>query len=242
MAGTSDDDSTPGEWLFLRAVRDLAAPYCGGSPAAAERMTIEYAQAGHFTQCRWHGDQLIPVRHWGAAHPEIGLFIPVDFTTNTVTYLRTEPVSDVVTPAVARGQVWELEKTLEEFLLRPPYPEMRLVRLHRDEVLSMLRKAGLLLSAEMPAAAEDSDRANEAGPAKKKTRLGKQEQLLEPVAREIYGPDLPMLLASEFRRAIELARKAGTLATLLPKHWVPDLSACRRFLAKRGKLRAADAE
>jgi hypothetical protein len=69
-------------------------------------------------------------------------------------------------------------------------------------------------------------------------RLGKQERRLESIAFEIYGESMPILLASEFQRVIELALKNKTLTTPLPPHWVPGLSACRRFLAKRNKLRA----
>jgi len=70
-----------------------------------------------------------------------------------------------------------------------------------------------------------------------KARKGKQERLLESIAGEIYKENMPLLLASEFQHAIEQALKTKTLTTPLPPHWVPELTACRRFLIKRNKLR-----
>ena len=231
-------------WLLLREVRDLVAKYCGGSVPEAERLIIEYAQKGHFRACRFHGDRsasLIQTRHWGAMHPELGLCIPVDFDNSTVTYMRREPPSE--TTKLMMEDVHEnLDQVLE---LPPPVFQMRLVRLSRDQVFSMLRMEGLLESSEQPSAAAENTRLPVAkGHVKgraKAQRLGQQERRIEAVLLAIYGDDWPMLRPAELQRNIDNALKAGTLKTLkppLPRHWVAPLDSCTRVLEKRGKLRA----
>jgi hypothetical protein len=135
------DDSSAPIWLLLRAARDLVVSHSGVSVSEAERLIIKYAQNGHFTTVRFDGSH-IPPSSWGASYPEQGLFILADFDNSTVRYSRTEPISDMFTPNVARKKMWELERTLGEFL-PPPRLEMHLVRLAQHQVLSMLNKAGL---------------------------------------------------------------------------------------------------
>jgi len=229
-------------WLLLRAVRDLVAEHCGGSTSEAEQLTIEYAQKGHFTTCRFHGDKtdkLILPRHWGAMHPEVGLCIPVDFDNSTVTYMRGAPSSET-----AKLKMEEVDEKLEQVLeLPPPVFQMRLVRLSRDQVFSMLRMEGLLeLSGEQPSIPAKLSAAKEHVKARVKAqRLGPQERRIEAAALVIYGDDWPMLRPAELQRDIDNALKAGTLKALrppLPRHWVAPLDSCTRILEKRGKLRA----
>jgi hypothetical protein len=226
-------------WLFLREARDLVAKYCGGSIPEAERLIIEYAQKGHFKQYRGRGDRPIPPRDWGAEYPEHGLHIPVDFDNSTVTHVDVGPSSE--TAKLTMEDVNELlEKVVE---LPPPVFQMRLARLDRDEVFSMLRRAGLLELSEQPSV----QAGNTQPPAAKERvkervkvqRQGKQEAVLDPIAKELYGEDMPMLRPAEFQHAIENAIKAKSLKkTTPPRHWVARWDACRRYLKKRGKLRS----
>jgi hypothetical protein len=227
-------------WLLLRAARDLVAKYCGGSASAAERLIIEYAQAGYLKRYRGHGERLIVPRHWGFSDPHLGLYTPVDFDNSTVSYVNAGPVSET-TKLMMEDAIEHLEKVVE---LPPPVFQMCLVHLDRDEVLSMLRKAELLeLSEEspfVPAKNTQLPAAKEDVKARVKVpRLGKQEAVLDPIAKEIYGEDMPSLRPAEFQHAIENAIKAKSLKkTALPRDWVVRWDACRRYLKKRGKLRS----
>jgi len=145
MAGTSDDNST---YLLLYAIRALVARHCGFSPEA-ERLTIQYANKGHFRRYKFSGGHIDP-RHWGACHEELGFYIPVDFERNTVKYVRL-PAPE----ATSYTTRLRLDDLLEPFY-SPAYVEMREVRLARDDVLSMLRELGLLSSSEQPPASEPS--------------------------------------------------------------------------------------
>jgi hypothetical protein len=226
-------------WLLLREVRDLVAKYCGGSIPVAERLIIEYARKGHFRQCRGLGDRLIPPQHWGAMHLNLGFCVSVDFDNSTVTYVRVDPPSE--TTKLMMEDVYEhLEKVVG---LPPPAFRMHLACLARDEVFSMLRKAGRLeLSEEQPSVpAKNTQPSAAKGHVKarvKVPRLGKQEMVLDPIARELYGEDMPLLTPAEFQHAIDNAIKVKTLKTTRPKHWTARWDACRRYLKKHGKLRS----
>jgi hypothetical protein len=227
-------------WLFLREARDLVAKRCGESAPEAERLIIEYAQKGHFKRYRRHRDRSIPPRHWGAMHPEFGLYILVDFDNNTVMHVNAGPSSET-TKLMMEDVNERLEKVVE---LPPPVFQMRLVCLSRDEVLSMLRMEGLLESSEQPAVVVENpqplmvqERVQERAKAR---RQGKQEAVLDPLVKELFGEDMPTLRPAELQRTIMEAIKAKSLKkTAPPKHWVPSLEGCKRFLQKRGKLRPA---
>jgi hypothetical protein len=114
------DDLTITFWLLLRDVHALVVKH-GKPPLEAASLVIEYAQNDHFTECRWDGDRLIPLRHWGAWHPEIGLHIPVNFINSTVSYIRGEPAYTHGEPTLETDKL-SLEglkqtmKTVEEHL------------------------------------------------------------------------------------------------------------------------------
>jgi hypothetical protein len=142
------------EWPLLSVVLAFVAQLCKSEPAA-KALILEFARKGHFTQYRFVTDddpsaRGIPPTSWGAGAPKIGLYVPVDFETNTVTYARGEPASTAFT--------LELEDRLEGFL-PPPFYQIRLVRLHRDEVMSMLFAVGLLTVRGALAATETGDTA-----------------------------------------------------------------------------------
>jgi hypothetical protein len=128
----------PGEWLLLCEVRALVAKYCNKSIEAAETLLLEFAHQGHFKSCRWYDSQIGPgmqgisPRHWGK---EAGnLRIVVDWTESTVTYTRFEP---------CRGSLDELlMELLHNFMPTDSILQIKLVRLRRSEVLTML--VGLL--------------------------------------------------------------------------------------------------
>jgi hypothetical protein len=138
MAGTDDHNNIFDEWLLLHDVLELVAQHCK-STRGAERLVIDRAQKGHFTQCRFEGDYISP-RSWGAAYPKIGLYVSVDWDSSSVIYVRGEPTSYAFTLA--------LQEILEGFL-PPPLQQMHLVRLAPGEVLSMLRNIGLMPRAPM---------------------------------------------------------------------------------------------
>jgi len=171
--------------------------------------------------------------------PEIGLCTPVDFDNNTVTYVRGDPPSET-TKLMLEDVDEHLEKVVE---LPPPVFQMRLVRLDREEVFSMLRREGLLeLIEEQPRVLAKNTQlptVKEHVKARLKVpRLGKQEAVLDSIAKELYGEDVPSLTPAEFQHAIDNAIKAETLKTTRPKHWVARWDACRRYLKKHGKLRS----
>jgi len=175
MAGNADANSTADDdFLLLYNVRALVAQRTH-SPPEAERLIIEHAQNGHFTECRYRGDRYIPPGQWGVCYRKFGLWIPVDFDNSTVSYVREAPPSETV------KLVWEdvleaLEKLAREerekekkkkplrlrskngpiSFLPPPLFQMTLVCLARNEVLSMLRKAQLLGPSEQLPALEPS--------------------------------------------------------------------------------------
>jgi hypothetical protein len=140
MAKATEPIPFDDEWPLLFEVRAFVAQYCK-SASVAEQLILDHAKRGHFRRYRWHemeggpSTRGISPDRWGVSKPEIGLHIIVDFDNSTVTYLRVEPGSYAFTLA--------LEDRLEGFLPPPSY-QIRLVRLHCSEVLSMLRAVGLL--------------------------------------------------------------------------------------------------
>ena len=134
MAGTSDDNSTSVDWLQLYAVRALVARELRVTPLEAEELILEYASRGHFRRCGGSGSYIDP-RHWGASHPELGVYVPVDFTRSVVRHISV--------PA-AEATRYTLRLALDDHL--EPYKrsnvEMREAHLARDDVLSMLRELG----------------------------------------------------------------------------------------------------
>jgi len=182
MAGNADANSTADDdFLLLYNVRALVAQRTH-SPPEAERLIIEHAQNGHFTEWRYRGNRYIPLGQWGLCYPKFGLWFPVDFNNSTVSYVREAPPSE--TFKLVLEDVWEaLEKLAREErekkwekkprrsrskngpilklvppppFLPPPFFQMTLVCLRRDEVLSMLRKAWLLRPSEQLPALESS--------------------------------------------------------------------------------------
>jgi hypothetical protein len=121
------------------------------------------------------------------------------------------------------------------------------IRVRHDVVLAHLRfrdlwpPTKLQVDVAAPAPAKNIQLPAAKEPVKacvKAPRLGKQEAVLDPIAKELYGEDMPSLTPAEFQHAIDDAIKAKTLKTTRPKHWVARWDACRRYLKKHGKLRS----
>jgi hypothetical protein len=129
------DPTTWAEWLLLREVLEIVAAHCLAEQAAAE-LVLQYANRGHFRRVhRAGGDRVIWPEHWGKSVHNVSY--PVDFINSRVAYVR-EPVSPY-------GTVGVVQNTLQEGGFLPaPLHVMTLVRLHRDDVASMLRSVGLL--------------------------------------------------------------------------------------------------
>jgi len=134
MAGTSKDTSD--DRLLLYAVRALVTRYCGDL-LEAERLIIQYANKGHFGRHAWSGGHIDP-RRWGACHPELGFYIPVDFERSVVRHICLPAAQ-----ATSYTTRLALDDLLEPYMDRSN-TEMREVCLARDDVLSMLRELGLL--------------------------------------------------------------------------------------------------
>jgi len=104
---TADDD-----FLLLYDVRALVAQRTHSLPEA-ERLTIEFAQRGHFTKWDYRGDRYIPPEQWGRCYPKLGLSCPVDFDNSTVSYVYEGPPSETVN--LVWEDVWEeVEKFARE--------------------------------------------------------------------------------------------------------------------------------
>ena len=136
------DPATWPEWLLLRVVWEIATVHCGGAEEAAGYLILEYANRGHFR--RWGGSSnAVPDRgpinpiFWGTVNGNVSY--PVDLINSRVAYV-CEPISPYGTMGV-------VEEMLSEggYLPEQSRHETTLVRLHRDDVASMLRAAGLLL-------------------------------------------------------------------------------------------------
>jgi hypothetical protein len=135
MAKDVYDPTTWSEWLLLREVLQIVEAHCLAEQAAAE-LVLRYANQGHFRRVCRAGDELIWPEHWVKSVHNVSY--PVDFTNSRVVYVR-EPISSY-SPIGARQDM------LREagFLPSAPHKVMTLVRLHRDDVASMLRSVGLL--------------------------------------------------------------------------------------------------
>jgi hypothetical protein len=130
----SDDNSTPVVWLQLYAVRALVARELQVTPLEAEELILEYASRGHFRRCGGKGSY-IDQRHWGASHPELGVYVPVDFTRSVVRH-----ISVLAADATRYTTRLALDDHLEPY--KRSNVEMREAHLARDDVLSMLRELG----------------------------------------------------------------------------------------------------
>jgi hypothetical protein len=169
------DDYNADEWLLLRDALALVASYCK-SEIAAERLLLEFAREGRFPRYRFHrsdarnspsdtGNEAargIAPRLWGYSSDVVR--IGVDWAKSSVRYLRVEPDPKNVSH---HEHVKEVLQHLREHLPREPVVQIHLVRLHRDDVLAMLRSTGLL----PPAAAEV-----EAAPAPPRLSRGQTER------------------------------------------------------------------
>jgi hypothetical protein len=140
MAETVDDFSTGEEWWLLHDVRAFVIRYCK-TVTAAQDLLLEFARKGHFRRYRWHapagerGGIGIDPRLWG------GPPVVVDWDNSCARYERKVPSADFEQAALL---------ALRDFLPADSQQRMLLVRLHRDDVLAMLRAVGLLVEPATP--------------------------------------------------------------------------------------------
>jgi hypothetical protein len=223
MAGTSDSLSTSEE-LLLVDVRALVAQACK-SRSEAERLIIEYANKGHFKRVRGTGGYIDP-RHWGFCDPGLGFFIPVNFDTSTVEYVRLP--ADKATSYLLRQQMDEL---LQKDFYGPPHEAMRLVRLWRSEVLSMLTKAGLPWSLE-PSGSKDEKTEDGAVPEHVKYDMpapkSPEQKAIQAFVIKTYGSNW----RSVSTRTIMTAARKDKEFTLLVQPF-PDRSTFERALGRK---------
>jgi hypothetical protein len=140
MAGTADDNSTGEEWTLLCDARALVVRYCK-SETTAQELLLDFAGKGYFKRYHWFAPDSprertgagIDPRLWGTSSECVE--IVVDWDASCVTYARKFP-SDRFGLMLIQG--------LRDFLPADPQCRMLLVRLHRDDLLAMLRAAGLL--------------------------------------------------------------------------------------------------
>lgn len=137
------DPTTWPEWLLLREVLEIVAAHCHAEQAAAE-LVLQYANRGHFRRVHHaSNDRVIWPEHWGKSVHNVSY--PVDFINSRVAYVR-QPISPYSSIGARQDMLREAG-----FLPSASHRVMTLVRLHRDDVASMLRSVGLL-SAQTPAA------------------------------------------------------------------------------------------
>src|SRR5262245_335191 len=136
-----DDDFTTRELWLLRDVLTFVMRYCG-TEYAAENLLLDFAARGHFDKrFRWHhsGDErpyeVVPSR-WGKSDLDFGIEVLVEWPDSCVLVRHTK--GDPSGPARV------LQRLLSDYGLPPDGYRMHVVRLHRDDVLSMLRLARLL--------------------------------------------------------------------------------------------------
>jgi hypothetical protein len=135
MAGTSDDFSIGEEWPLLCDVRAFVTRYCK-TETAAQELLLEFARKGHFKRYRWYApDAQRQLREGAGIDPRLwgGPAVVVDWDNSCVTYVR---------PGLRELRL-DLYNELRDFLPADPQYRMLLVRLHRDDVLAMLRAVGL---------------------------------------------------------------------------------------------------
>jgi hypothetical protein len=141
MAGDAVDFITGPEWPLLSVILAFVVQYTK-SRAVAEELLFDWGRKGGFKGFGYRSDDpRCGGIHWGAPpHPLVSCII--DWENSTVTK-RRNPTSDL--------REIEVLYTMRDFL--PPNSETRmtLVRLRRDDVLAMLRAAGLISTEAAPA-------------------------------------------------------------------------------------------
>jgi hypothetical protein len=187
MAGTDDDNSTSVDWLQLYAVRALVARELQITPLEAEELILEYASRGHFRRCGGSGSYIDP-RHWGASHPELGVYIPVDFNRGVVRHICL-PAADATRYTLRLA----LDDHLEPYMDRSN-TEMREACLARDDVLSMLRELGVppeRAQADEPLTSEGAEESKSisAPEAKPESAPASKPQLAKRVTLKNWLPD-----------------------------------------------------
>jgi len=147
-----DNDFTTQEWWLLCDVLTFVMRYCG-SAWAAESLFLDFAECGHFDKrFRFHhpGDErpikILP-RRWGKLNSQFGTEITIEWPDSCVVVRHTTGNSSGLAPA--------FQNLLSGYGFAPDGYRMYLVRLHRDDVLSMLQLAGL---SEAPVDTEKSRR------------------------------------------------------------------------------------
>jgi hypothetical protein len=154
MAGTDNDPNRLPEWPLLSEVRAVVAQSCKSSEQTAEELILDYAHKNHrdfVYDCLWPegaggGRRGIDPLLWGFSNPSFGDYCPVDFDNSTVTLIRVPPKMEHGSEvAVVLKTLRKYSRGGQEFFPPIGFPyRLRLVRLHRDTVIAMLRSFGSL--------------------------------------------------------------------------------------------------
>jgi hypothetical protein len=215
MAETVGEFITGAEWRLLCDIRAFVATFCGG-PDAAEALVLAFARQKHFGRgYRWHdpepeyGGIGVSPADWGISNGFVD--IPVDFDASSVMVL------------------YHLPGRLPERRYR-----MLLVRLHRDDVLSMLRLARLLSPEaaqrveEVEAATRAANEAAAAHQARAQAAQQAQARAAEQVDGETAAPSAPARKARAERDRSQVNRSKAALLAI----YLPDGKAPRRLTGK----------